>query len=37
MTEIVLLGEDRAQAHLAKPLVSFLTKSLATPRRISAA
>jgi DNA-binding transcriptional LysR family regulator len=28
MTEIVLLGEDRAQDHLAKALVSFLTESL---------
>jgi hypothetical protein len=37
MTEIVLLGEDHAQAHLAKPLVSFLTESLATPRRLSMA
>jgi DNA-binding transcriptional LysR family regulator len=37
MTEIVLLGEDGAQAHLAKPLVSFLTESLATPRPLSAA
>jgi DNA-binding transcriptional LysR family regulator len=37
MTEIVLLGEDRTQAHLAKPLVSFLTESLAVPRRLSAA
>jgi len=36
-TEIVLLGEDHAQSHLAKPLVSFLTESLATPRLISAA
>jgi DNA-binding transcriptional LysR family regulator len=35
MTEIVLLGEDRTQAHLAKPLVSFLTESLATPRWLS--
>jgi DNA-binding transcriptional LysR family regulator len=32
MTEIVLLGEDRAQAHLARPLVSFLTESLAGPK-----
>lgn len=31
MTEIVLLGEEQAQAHLARPLVSFLTESLATP------
>jgi DNA-binding transcriptional LysR family regulator len=30
MTEIVLLGENRAQNHLANPLVSFLTESLAT-------
>jgi DNA-binding transcriptional LysR family regulator len=28
MTEIVLLGEERAQGHLAKALVSFLTESL---------
>ncbi|GLS20386.1 transcriptional regulator [Labrys miyagiensis] len=28
MTEIVLLGEERAQDHLAKALVSFLTESL---------
>lgn len=37
MTEIVLIGEDGAQAHLAKPLVSFLTESLATPRLLSVA
>jgi DNA-binding transcriptional LysR family regulator len=36
-TEIVLLGEDRVQAHLVKPLVSFLTECLATPRLLSAA
>jgi DNA-binding transcriptional LysR family regulator len=29
MTEIVLLGEERAQKSLAAPLVSFLTESLA--------
>ena len=29
MTEIVLLGDNRAQNHLANPLVSFLTESLA--------
>jgi DNA-binding transcriptional LysR family regulator len=28
MTEIVLLGEERAQAQLAQPLVAFLTESL---------
>jgi hypothetical protein len=28
MTEIVLLGEERAQNHIAKALVSFLTESL---------
>ncbi|MTJ80271.1 MAG: LysR family transcriptional regulator [Telmatospirillum sp.] len=28
MTEIVLLGEDRTQDHLARPLVSFLTDCL---------
>ncbi|MDY0884940.1 LysR substrate-binding domain-containing protein [Dongia soli] len=32
MTEIVLLGEDRAQSQLAKPLVAFLTESLTTPK-----
>lgn len=37
MTEIVLLGEDRTQAHLAKPLVGFLTECLATPRLLSVA
>ena len=37
MTEIVLLGEDRAQQHLAKPLVAFLTESLIGSRRLSAA
>lgn len=37
MTEIVLLGEDRTQAHLAKPLVGFLTECLAAPRLLSAA
>ena len=37
MTEIVLLGEDRAQQHLAKPLVAFLKESLIGSRRLSAA
>ncbi|HXP95841.1 MAG TPA: LysR substrate-binding domain-containing protein [Telmatospirillum sp.] len=37
MTEIVLLGEDRAQIHIAKPLVSFLTESLMTSRLPSVA
>jgi DNA-binding transcriptional LysR family regulator len=28
MTEIVIIGEDSAQADLVRPLVSFLTESL---------
>ncbi len=32
MTEIVLLGEDRAPAELTRPLIDFLTESLAAPR-----
>jgi DNA-binding transcriptional LysR family regulator len=36
MTEIVLVGEQTAQAHLAAPLVEFLTEALSTPARSAA-
>ena len=36
MTEIVLVGEDTAQADLVRPLISFLTESLSSPMAAAA-
>lgn len=36
MTEIVLVGEQTTQAHLASPLVEFLAETLSTPARLAA-
>ncbi len=36
MTELVLVGEQTAAAHLARPFVEFLTEALTTPERAAA-